>query len=49
MSNPLNNEVTMRVQNCACGADVLVDETSMLTRLRSNVAFLDTPVFERCT
>lgn len=49
MNNPsLNNEATIRVQNCACGADVLVYKASMLTRPRSNIALLDASVFEQC-
>lgn len=49
VNNPsLNNEATIRVQNWACGADVLVDKASLLTRRRSNVALLDAFVFELC-
>jgi hypothetical protein len=48
VNNPsLNNEATKRAQNCACGADVLVDKASMLTRCRSNIARLDASVFEQ--
>lgn len=49
MNSPsLNNETTKRVQNWACGADVLVDIASMLTRRRSNFALLDASLFEQC-